>query len=148
MGTRCLTVFLNDDNEEIVVMYRQFDGYPEGHGQELADYLAHRKIVNGFGDSNENPDFNGMPCLAGRVITHFKVGIGGFYLYPSGTRDCGEEYVYFVKGLEGEEPQILVSDTYGENDTPNILFQCVASDYKKTLADFEAMQEQLELGND
>ena len=32
MGTRSLTVF-NDswEDEEIVVFYRQFDGYPAGH---------------------------------------------------------------------------------------------------------------------
>ena len=36
MGTRSLTVF-NDswNDEEIAVFYRQFDGYPAGHGREL-----------------------------------------------------------------------------------------------------------------
>jgi len=25
---------------------------------------------------------------------------GGIYLYPAGTRDCGEEYIYVVKSLK------------------------------------------------
>ena len=29
-------------------MYRQFDGYPSGHGVELAQFLAGMVIVNGF----------------------------------------------------------------------------------------------------
>ena len=37
-----------------------------------------------------------MGCLAGQLISHFKKDIGGFYLYPSGTRDCGEEYIYTI----------------------------------------------------
>lgn len=32
MGTRSLTV-MKDTGNEIAVLYRQFDGYPEGHGQ-------------------------------------------------------------------------------------------------------------------
>lgn len=40
MGTRSLTVFIDEHNDkEIVVMYRQMDGYPEGHGQDLVDFL-------------------------------------------------------------------------------------------------------------
>ena len=37
-----------------------------------------------------------MGCLAAQIIAHFKNGIGGFYLYPAKTRDCGEEYIYTV----------------------------------------------------
>jgi hypothetical protein len=50
------------------------DGYPDGHGQELADFLDGFKIVNGI--STEDRDFpkvaNGMGCLAAQVIAHFK----------------------------------------------------------------------------
>ena len=48
MGTRSLTVFNDEDGKEIAVMYRQFDGYPSGHGTELAEFLAGKKMVNGF----------------------------------------------------------------------------------------------------
>ena len=34
MGTRSLT-FVYEGDKPFVNMYRQFDGYPSGHGQEL-----------------------------------------------------------------------------------------------------------------
>jgi len=109
MGTRSLTVF-KDGKEEICVMYRQFDGYPEGHGKELAELLAGMKMVNGFGGEPKK-QANGMPCLVAQVIAHFKKGVGGFYIHPPKTRDCCEEYVYFVSGKEGEEPTIKCKES-------------------------------------
>ena len=38
MGTRSLTVVKEEENE-LLVMYRQMDGYPSGHGQDLANFL-------------------------------------------------------------------------------------------------------------
>ena len=47
MGTRSLTTFKEDhNNEEIVVLYRQFDGYPEGHGIDLSPSAARVLIVD------------------------------------------------------------------------------------------------------
>lgn len=100
MGTRSLTVMHDDadnyDGEEIVVMYRQMDGYPSGHGQELRDFLSNIVIVNGIGLSDNRRIANGGSCLAAQIVAHFKDEVGGFYLYPAGTRDCGEEYIYHV----------------------------------------------------
>lgn len=96
MGTRCLTLLPGDGGQEAAVLYRQFDGYPEGHGQELEEFLAPLTEVNGFG-SESDPVFNGPSCLSAMLVAHFKSGVGGFYLYPAGTRDCGEEYVYVVQ---------------------------------------------------
>lgn len=110
MGTRCLTVFKEANGTEICVLYRQFDGYPSGHGKELKDFLKGKKIVNGYNDDDEkNGNFNGMGCLVAQVIAHFKLGnnvdpksgykpsvIGGFYVFAAGVRDKWEEYIYFV----------------------------------------------------
>ena len=35
MGTRNLTIIKNEEGQEILVMYRQYDGFFDGHGQEL-----------------------------------------------------------------------------------------------------------------
>ncbi|HRI04902.1 MAG TPA: hypothetical protein PLL77_14280 [Pyrinomonadaceae bacterium] len=43
-----------------------------------------------------------MDCLAAQLIAHFKTEPGGFYLYPAGRRDCGEEYVYTVYADAGK----------------------------------------------
>lgn len=114
MGTRCLTVFKNNQNEEIVVMYRQFDGYYAGHGYKLADFLQYKRLCNGLSDDDKNAA-NGMGCLAAQVVAHFKKKPGGIYLYPAGTRDAGEEYVYIVKQVSGDpEPHISVDGFDGK----------------------------------
>lgn len=96
MGTRSLTVVEDGKGREVLVMYRQYDGYPSGHGEELAAFLKPFTVVNGLGDDRRKVA-NGMGCLAAQIVAHFKTEPGTFYLYPSGTRDYGEEYVYTVK---------------------------------------------------
>lgn len=115
MGTRSLTI-LPGEPEEVAVMYRQFDGYPTGHGDELQKFLAGKRVVNGFGaDDTAETAFNGASCMAAAIIAHFKDGIGNIYLYPAGTRDVGEGYRYTVKA---ENPiGLIVESGYAENWT-------------------------------
>lgn len=97
MGTRSLTLFKNTkDSEEIAVIYRQMDGYPESHGKELKDILCGMTIVNGILLDEDRKIANGMNCLAAQVIAALKVDVGNIYLYPVGTRDAGEEYIYTI----------------------------------------------------
>ena len=52
MGTRSLTKFYdtcNSTRTPLVTVYRQMDGYPSGHGLELAKFLKSKRIVNGLG---------------------------------------------------------------------------------------------------
>ena len=103
MGTRALVVFKDKDDAEIVVIYRQYDGYPEGLGEELKSFLSSKRIVNGFNKTNaEHGDFNGMECLAAQVVAHLKDGIGNVYLHPAGTRDLGEDYIYTITEKDGK----------------------------------------------
>jgi len=94
MGTRSLT-FVYENNKPIVNMYRQFDGYPSGHGSELAEFLMSGKMVNGYSTKTEK-QFNGMGCLAAQMIAEFKDGVGGFYIYSVDSTDCWQEYEYHV----------------------------------------------------
>ena len=106
MGTRSLTkvfnTYKNEKNnkqvkQQLVNMYRQYDGYPSGHGEELADFLKGGKVVNGIGSSDEKQIlFNGAGCLAAQMIAHFKNGAGGFYIEPITAKDCGQEYEYEI----------------------------------------------------
>lgn len=85
MGTRSLTFVFDDTGEKVMNLYRQFDGYPTGHGQELAEFL------------NELKDcYNGAGCLAAQLVAHFKKEPMGFYLYPSTVEDCGQDYEYHI----------------------------------------------------
>lgn len=108
MGTRSLTTFIDTFNVKnkkgedvikkvkIVTMYRQYDGYPEGHGLELAEFLASGKMVNGISLNETGLVFNGMGCLTAQCVAHFKHGPGGVYLHRGGTTNCWENYRYEV----------------------------------------------------
>ena len=111
MGTRCLTVFVEENNDEICVLYRQMDGYPDGHGKELADFLLDMKITDGLTFSSSKTA-NGMSCLAAQVIAYFKTCAGGFYLHPAKTRDCWEQYIYTIKLSNGEGLNVQCLDVY------------------------------------
>jgi hypothetical protein len=109
MGTRALTV-VQENDKDVIVMYRQYDGYPDGHGQELADFLKGITLGNGIsGDKAMGTFANGMGCLAAQIVAHFKTEAGGFYLYPGETRDCGEEYTYIVTARTGK-PWIAIHE--------------------------------------
>jgi len=95
MGTRALIVVQDYDGTEIAVIYRQYDGYTTGLGDNLAGFFKDFSIVNGY-SGKYDPEANGMGCLAAQLVAHLKEGAGGVYLYPSGTRDCGEQYTYFI----------------------------------------------------
>ena len=95
MGTRSLTFVYNEHNEPILNLYRQYDGYIAGHGAEIAEFLAGKKLVNGFG--KESTDIaNGMGCLAASLVAHFKETVGGFYIHSVTSTDCGQDYEYHV----------------------------------------------------
>ena len=102
MGTRSLTFVYTDhyegeSPEPIINMYRQFDGYPSGHGAELAEFLnSFNAIVNGIPFDEKRKVANGMGCLAAQMIAHFKKSVGGFYIHPVTDTDCWQDYEYHV----------------------------------------------------
>ena len=98
MGTRSLTKIYNEENKILVTMYRQYDGYPSGHGVELLEFLNGFQIVNGLGVALKGKIANGMGCIAAQIIAHFKDGPGGVYIEtPAATANaCDAEYVYYV----------------------------------------------------
>jgi hypothetical protein len=112
MGTRSLTYVYEGKKEDwvlpFVCMYRQFDGYPSGHGAELAEFLNSGKIANG------------MNCLAAQLVVNFKKDSGGIYLYPPRLKqDCWQEYEYHVW-----------EDTVRVTDTEEILFEGSWEDFE------------------
>lgn len=111
MGTRSLTIVL-DGNSEICRIYRQFDGYPEGHGVDLAK-ICNVTLVNGFGsDMTWSTHANGMQDLAATIIARLKTGIGNIYLEPTGGEiNDWVEYVYFVRA-NGNRPSIEVASSF------------------------------------
>lgn len=105
MSTRSLTSVIEKYNHEgksrkqvLMTMYRQSDGYLEGMGSDLAEFLDGSKVVNGIGvgETNEKPVFNGAGCLAAQLVAHFKQGAGGYYIVKAGSINHGEEYRYEI----------------------------------------------------
>lgn len=116
MGTRSITVIKNEQKRTLAVIYQQYDGYPEGWGRILLDFIKEKKMVNGIGlDKNV---FNGIECFVAQLIAEFKQGPGGLYLYPDfkpRSRDmkkwysyCWAEYVYEVD----HELNVVCYETY------------------------------------
>jgi len=113
MGTRSLT-FVYDGDTPVINMYRQFDGYPSGHGAELAEFLDGMEIVNGFGEVKPKLA-NGMGCLAAQMIANFKQTVGGFYIHPVTDTDCWQDYEYHVyenKVVVKNPDQVIFEGTY------------------------------------
>ena len=103
MGTRSLT-FVYDGDVPVINIYRQYDGYPSGHGHELAQFLDSKTLVDGYGEQN-SVEANGMGCLAAQLIVQLKHGVGGIYIYPVSSTDCFQDYEYHVY-----EDRVVVKD--------------------------------------
>jgi hypothetical protein len=125
MGTRSVIKF-QEDGETFCAIYQQFDGYPEGVGRELFDFLDSITIVNGLSAGQPKIVANGMGCLAAQFIAEFKDGAGGFYMtHPDDT----QEYDYIVNASwEGEgwkaklgEPTVTVFDHGNEIFSGNVM---------------------------
>jgi hypothetical protein len=96
MGTRSLTVVKDQDGNKIVEIYRQFDGYPEGMGADLIDFIESGELVNGISMEDQR-QFNGVHCFAAQLISHLKGDqAGGIYLY-SPTHDYKNKKQYWKK---------------------------------------------------
>lgn len=96
MGTRSLTFVYDEEGRNLINMYRQYDGYPSGHGKELAEFLEPITMVNGIGMDEGRKIANGPGCLAAQLVSHFKDGPGGIYLAPTTAVDCGQDYEYHI----------------------------------------------------
>lgn len=136
MGTRCLTI-VYDHGKPVVNLYRQFDGYPSGHGAELAEFLAQfAAITNGIDRDQTRRTANGMGCLAAQLVAHFKQTVGGFYIHSVEDVDCGQDYEYHVYEQAG---QICVRvkdrgcNMFGltQSDRNDVLFDGAVSKFDK-----------------
>jgi hypothetical protein len=125
MGTRSLTFVYEtykqkngkEKHTPIIKLYRQYDGYMEGHGLELAEFLAPYHIVNGLGGDTKIKVANGMGCLAAQLVASFKDGPGQFYLYPPKLGvDNWQEYEYHVY-----KDKVVVTTIGSNND--NTIFE-------------------------
>ena len=137
MGTRSLTKVISKWEDQdgtpkrqtITTMYRQMDGYLEGHGQDLAEFLSQFTIVNGMRMDETRKIANGIDCLAAQMFAHFKDGPGHIYCMHPSAQDCGEEYIYEIE-KDGEDILITIYDIWKNKEifhgTPNELLEHIS----------------------
>lgn len=142
MGTRSLTYVYDGrdtkNTQALLCMYRQFDGYPSGAGQELADFAKGFTIVNGIsGEAELGKVANGAGCFAAQLVAHFKNTVGGFYLRTTEQdQDSGQEYEYHLFVQEGVPIQIKCYDrAYSGYKT--LIIDCEAGEWDAKLAEYE-----------
>ena len=87
-----------------VQIYHHYDGYPEGLGVTLANYLGPKKIVNGLPVGAGSVDVaNGMGCLTASLIKYLKEAPGNVYVdYPYQDR-FDIEFIYYIWGTEDKD---------------------------------------------
>lgn len=110
MGTRSLTTVYAPGRIPLLTIYRQWDGYPSGHGLEVAQFLSSGTMTHGI-TSKDQRQFNGAEDLAAQLLCHLKTGengkpeVGNVYIMPlrivdgklTPAKDCGEDYTYEVE---------------------------------------------------
>ena len=128
MGTRSKTSFIKkvgDKREHLVSVYQQFDGYIEGVGHEIANYILNKEIINGIslGDKETTKKANGYTCLIAQFIRDFKTDIGGLYIT---TQDDIQEYNYDIVF----DNDLYFSNTFNINSVDtNKYFEVVVTDW-------------------
>lgn len=120
MGTRTL-VHIKDGKKTIATIYRQYDGYPTGMGDDIKKILNQGmvNIRNGYGINDQVPkQFNGMGCLAAYLIGELKEKkIGNVYIFPTNSKDVGEDYTYTISEDLGILNLKVVENSYNGNKT-------------------------------
>lgn len=140
MGTRSLTYVYDGEHLEapVTVMYRQYDGYPSGHGVDLVKFLKDMVVVNGI-SSNAPPKIaNGAGCLAAQLISNFKISektgkpeVGGIYVQSvagaadPNNLDCWQDYTYRIYASDKAPINVVVEEGKGK-----ILFRGVVEDFE------------------
>lgn len=127
MGTRStyriIQQWKNDEtktieNSELCLVYRQYDGYPEGHPVETAEWLSGGTVVSGLSSDETKLVFNGAGCLAAQLIAKFKDGPGGTYIHSLDSRgQSWEDYLYDIIVKENRTIEYVCYKNYSGDPT-------------------------------
>lgn len=99
MGTRSTITFYRAEEDVRVpytTIYQQNDGYIDGVGKELCEWLSKQTMINGISDYGIPNICNGVGDLIAQYIARFKNGVGDLYVYPTGKMEDYCDYNYSV----------------------------------------------------
>lgn len=114
MGTRSIIRFQEKRGERVtplVNVFQMWDGYVDGVGYDLAEWLLKKKIVNGISlDDDRRTVANGAGCLAAQYICDHKDGAGDLYIWPIDSEPYGYGYTVTIdEGKVGQSTDDLVT---------------------------------------
>lgn len=113
MGTRSTITFYQKTNGKIlplVNIYQQYDGYLEGVGKDLCEWLKNKIIVNGISPFDVGDIANGVGCLVAQFIKDKKDRVGNLYINPIGEGQDYCDYNYSV----------VIEDAYSKRKVKDI----------------------------
>lgn len=97
------------DNPILVNVHHHYDGYIDGVGHNLAEFLLSKEIVNGIPSFNKRYKIaNGFDCLIAQYISNVKIGPGNVYICP---QDFKGNYNYDVI-YDGCKNEIYIKVTH------------------------------------
>jgi hypothetical protein len=124
------------ENNELVLVYVQYDGYPTGHPLATAEWLSTGVVVNGFGLNEDKLIFNGAGCLAAQFIDRMKDGVGGTYINSLSSRgESGEDYLYDIIVKDDRTIEYVCYDNDGKETE---LFRGTPSEFVKKYEEVNA----------
>lgn len=143
MSTRCITVVREtwgENTQTIATIYRHHDGYPEGQGQTILDFLDGLSLVNGIGGEMPERYANGTGRMAAQLISHMQ-DEGHSPGMMCNDAICGQEWTYVVIG-NMTTLQISVEVYSG----PITLFgcggeECTTKEFSGTVAEYKQWLE-------
>lgn len=109
MGTHSTITFYQKSKDSVVPLvniYQQYDGYLDGVGKDLCEWLQKKIITNGFNHDDKRDIANGVGCLSAQYIRDHKPRVGDLYIYPAGVHNEWCDYNYSVivdDGFSGEK---------------------------------------------
>ncbi len=130
MGTSSTIKFVSVKYGKIqiyVVIYQQFDGYPESVGSELVKFVKSKRMVNGYSDKYS--EFNGFGCMIAQYIASIKDGAGNLYILPADST-CNAVYNYVLTYNEDNESFTISCDEIKNNEAIPI------DDYESSLDEY------------
>ena len=108
-------VSFSEHPEEIrTQIYHHWDGYPEGLGCNLAEFLCDFRVVNGlpFNYFENIKVANGMGCLTAQLIAALKEEPGSVYIDYINAERTDIEFTYYIWGCVDKDIWMSVFDRY------------------------------------
>ena len=112
MATRA-SIIMKEEGKPMLAIYKHWDGYPSGLGEQLKTIINNGKLVNGLSTKDKIGEvFNGVGCMFASIIAILKTQPGDVYVTSiDSVGQSGEEYIYEIDVVNDE-----VKLSHREND--------------------------------